>query len=37
VTAYLEKLVDADKAADVALGKPLSIDDLRWVMARPTD
>ena len=37
VTAYLEKLVDADKPADAVLSKPLSIDDLRRAMARPTD
>jgi CheY-like chemotaxis protein len=37
VTAYLEKLVDHGKPADAVLGKPLSIDDLRRVIARPTD
>ena len=37
VTAYLEKLVDAGKPADAVIGKPLSIDDLRRAMARPTD
>ena len=36
VTAYLEKLVDAGKPADAVLGKPLSIEDLRRAMARPT-
>ena len=37
VTAYLEKLVHAGKPADAVLGKPLSIDDLRRAMARPTE
>jgi len=37
VTAYLEKLVDADIPANAVLGKPLSIDDLRRAMARLTD
>lgn len=35
VTAYLEKLVNSGKPADVLLGKPLSIEDLRQAMARP--
>ena len=37
VTAYREKLVDDGNPADVVLGKPLSIDDLRRAMARPAD
>jgi len=36
VTAYLEKLVDAGRPADAVLAKPLSVDDLRRAMARPT-
>lgn len=36
VTAYLEKLVKADKPADVVLGKPFSVDELRRAMAKPT-
>ena len=36
VTAYFEKLVDADKPADAVLGKPFSIDALRRAMAMPT-
>ena len=36
VTAYLEKLVDADIPADAVLGKPLSIDDLRRAIAKLT-
>jgi CheY-like chemotaxis protein len=37
VTAYLEKLVKADKPADVVLGKPFSVDELRQAMAKPTE
>lgn len=37
VSAYLEKLVDDGKPADAVLGKPLSIDELRRAMARPTN
>ena len=37
VTAYLEKLAKADKPADVVLGKPFSIDELRQAMAKPTE
>jgi len=37
VTAYLEMLVNAGKLADVMLGKPLSVDDLRRAMARPKE
>jgi CheY-like chemotaxis protein len=36
VTAYLEKLVNAGKPADAVLGKPVSIDDLRRAIAKPT-
>ena len=34
VTAYLEKLVDADKTADVVLPKPFGIAELRDAIAR---
>lgn len=37
VTAYLEKLVAAGKSPDTMLGKPLSVDDLRRAIARPTN
>ena len=36
VTAYQEKLVDADIPADAVLGKPFSIDDLRRAVAAAT-
>ena len=36
VTAYLEKLVDAGKTADVLLGKPLNRDDLRRAITKLT-
>ena len=35
VTAYIEKLAKADKAADAVLGKPVSVDELRRAMAGP--
>jgi len=37
VTAYLEKLANADKAGDAVLGKPVSVEDLRRAMAMPTE
>ena len=37
VTGYLDQLADAGKSADAVLGKPLSVEDLRRAMARPTD
>ena len=36
LTAYVEKLLDGGKPADAVLGKPLSIDDLRRAVARPS-
>jgi two-component system cell cycle sensor histidine kinase/response regulator CckA len=33
ITAYLEKLVDADKPVDAVIGKPFSIEDLRRTIA----
>jgi CheY-like chemotaxis protein len=33
VTAYLEKLVDTDNPADLVLGKPFGIDELRQAIA----
>jgi CheY-like chemotaxis protein len=35
ITAYLERLVNSDKPADVVLGKPVSVDDLRRAMGTP--
>ena len=34
ITAYLEKLVDADKPVDAVIGKPFAIGDLREAMGR---
>ena len=36
VTAYFEKLVDADRPAEAVLGKPFSIDALRRAVALQT-
>jgi CheY-like chemotaxis protein len=37
ITAYLEKLANAGKLADAMLGKPVSIEDLRSLIPRPTE
>jgi CheY-like chemotaxis protein len=34
ITAYLEKLGDADKPVDAVLGKPFGVEDLRQAIAR---
>jgi CheY-like chemotaxis protein len=35
VTAYAEKLIDSGKPADMVLGKPIALADLRQAIARP--
>ncbi len=34
ITAYLEKLAEADKPVDAVLGKPFAIEDLRRAIAK---
>ena len=34
VTAYLEKLTDADKPVDALLGKPFAVEEMRRTIAR---
>ena len=34
ITAYLEKLGDADKPVDAVLGKPFGVEDLRQAIAK---
>ena len=34
VTAYLEKLTDADKPVDAVLGKPYAVEELRQAIAK---